>query len=548
MSDTQSPRYASAPFNNPAGDIFLKSSDGVHFRVRSAILAEASPIFSDMMSVPQPPPKTSGPTARAATDPTLDGAPIVAVSEDSDTLDAILRLCYPTKDPDLTDLKAIRSVLAASLKYEMEEAASLMKKSLNSYLVGQPFRVWASSCILRLEEEAKNAATALLEKEIPNEAPPELDEISAGDYYRLETYHRAKGNVPETFKFCEPNPSDTEKSSGRRKRRQSEGTVVYQVRPYADIVCRSTDGVLFPSHRIILALASSVLSSRIAQLRSTPSDDDDNSSDSDSSEPDHPFSHLPVLNIDADSATLGPMLELCYARARTNVPYISSLGLGLTLAMARVARDCAMDSVLDILRFQAFWHSYAERPLAAYLVAARSGFPDWAADALPTLRGDLFAHGYVPEMESTPAVIYHRLMLNRRKSVAATSRLTGTSTPSPQASPARPASVAGVSGASQTSMKAPEGDLWLLGMSRQIADGLSQAASGVDTGRTIYRFDPNIKKILEESLSRKIWCHRCEPNVRIILGMRQMFDQVASIAYQHDVGGSVSASKHKYAC
>ena len=175
MSDTQSPRYASAPFNNPAGDIFLKSSDGVHFRVRSAILAEASPIFSDMMSVPQPPPKTSGPTARAAIDPMLDGAPIVAVSEDSDTLDAILRLCYPTKDPDLTDLKAIRSVLAASLKYEMEEAASLMKKSLNSYLVGQPFRVWASSCILRLEEEAKNAATALLEKEIPNEAPPELD-------------------------------------------------------------------------------------------------------------------------------------------------------------------------------------------------------------------------------------------------------------------------------------------------------------------------------------------------------------------------------------
>ena len=528
------PTFAQAPFDNPAGDIILRSSDGVHFRVRSAILAEASPVFNDMLAFPQPPEVAQDCTdttdgSSSAVPSALDGKPVVQLSEESEALDPLLRLCYPTKDPELTGLREIRLVLGAALKYDMEEAASLMKEALCAHIETQPLRTWASACLLRLEDEARVAATALLGKDLPPDVPPELNEVSAGDYYRLETFRRAGGNVPGAFKFSEPNPTDVELSppvSGRpprASRRGEDAVFEYEAtRPYADIICRSTDGREFPTHRIILALASPVLAAHIAQQhpgRVAPDDP------------------LPILELDADGDAVSAALELCYARTRTAVPHLSALGLPRTLGAAVLARRCAMDGVLESLRYQAFWHAYAPRPLAAYLSAARAGFTDWAADVLPSLRGDLFAHGYVPEMESTPAAVYHRLMINRRKSIVATARLTGTPTPlTPGSVPASPA--ASPRPKRESVQKAIEGDPWLLAMSRQTAEGLTQAAAGTEGERSIYRYDPNLKKLLRESISRKIWCSRCEPNVRLMLSMKEMYDQVTSAAWQHDVSVS----------
>ena len=535
--DVSTPTYAQSPFNNPAGDIVLRASDGVNFRVRSAILAEASPIFSDMLSLPQ----GTEASDSAENSSTLEGKPVVDLTEDSGTLDPLLRLCYPTQDPQLTDIRDIRLVLGAALKYDMDEAVALMKDKLRSFIANEPFRTWSSACLLRLEDVAKESAVALLDKDIPSEAPPELNEVSAGDYFRLETFHRAGGNVPETYKLCEPNASDAEHTTTRTKKRNPGGTVTYQTRPYADIILRSTDGHEFPTHRIILTLASPVLSAQIARHHANPVA---TTSATNTSAPHTPGGAptLPVLNIGADGATLGPLLELCYARARSPVTHISSLDLPLTFGMATLARRCAMDGPLEMLRFQAFYHAYKARPLAAYLTAARAGFTDWATDALSSLRGDLFAHGYVPEMETAPAIVYHRLMLNRRRSVVATARLTGTATPTPPGSPARAASVPPSPSGSQAAMvqKVSEGDPWLVGMWTSVAEGLwrySVDPDSEDGRRGIYRIDPNLKRILNESLTRKIWCPKCEQNARLIMGMRDMYDNVFAVAYQHDVSG-----------
>ena len=240
---------ARAPFDKPTADTIIRSKDGIDFRVRVGIIAEASPIFSVMFDNPFP-----HPSQMAESPDYMDGKPVVAVEEDSVTLDRLLRLCYPVPDPVFTDLGDVRRVLAAALKYDMEEAVALMKKTLLTFVQSQPLSVWASACILRLEDEAREAAQVLLKDELPIDAPPELQEVSAGTYYRLVKFHRAKGDVNENFRFTEPSPDDVPRT---QRTKRPESTIVYKPRPFADIICRSSDGVEFQTHKIILCAASS---------------------------------------------------------------------------------------------------------------------------------------------------------------------------------------------------------------------------------------------------------------------------------------------------
>ena len=162
MSQYPAPTFALAPFDNPVADVVLRSRDGVHFRVRSAILLEASPVFAELLAV-----WSSSTDIDKYDGPAFEGQPLVEVTEDSDVIDPLLRLCYPTADPVLADLEDIRPVLAAAIRYRMEEAIMLLKKILLSYLEEQPWRVWAHACLLRLEDEARTAASTLLGKELP---------------------------------------------------------------------------------------------------------------------------------------------------------------------------------------------------------------------------------------------------------------------------------------------------------------------------------------------------------------------------------------------
>ena len=82
---------AKKPFDIRTADIIIRTSDNVDFYVYKAILAIASPFFDDMFSLAQ---TAATPTDNVTQDP-------VVVSEDSDTMDCLLRLCYPTDDPTL---------------------------------------------------------------------------------------------------------------------------------------------------------------------------------------------------------------------------------------------------------------------------------------------------------------------------------------------------------------------------------------------------------------------------------------------------------------
>ncbi|PIL24932.1 hypothetical protein GSI_12819 [Ganoderma sinense ZZ0214-1] len=485
---------ARAPFNNPAADFIIRSKDGVNFRVRSGIIAEASLVFSGMFEIPLPEPSQSADDADY-----MDGKPVVAVEEDSATLDRLLRLCYPTADPLLTELRDVRMVLAAAMKYEMEEAIALMRKTLLTFVDTQPLRVWASACILGLEGESKIAAQALLRADLPKDAPPELQEVTAGNYFRLVKFHRARGNVGEQFRFTEPDPDDIPEP--KRTTRLLGSNIIYQNRPFADIICRSTDSQEFHTHKIILAAASATLRDQILALPA----------------PLEPGT-LPVIDLDARGAALGSLLEMCYPVECDENSRV--LPVHHALAMLDYARRLGMDVLAKRIRYGAFGTLKVAKPLATYLLASSMGLQEVAEDALAFLHADPFTYGCIPEMETTPAGPYHRLLVNRHETLSVASQMTSAvgSVAQGSADAAGDVAMDVVEGDGEP---IPNGDPWLQGILEQTVEVLRSPHQDEH-----WWDKPKTSATLQESVDRKLWCDSCEDNVRLILQIEKLHANV----------------------
>ncbi|EIW61371.1 uncharacterized protein TRAVEDRAFT_116369, partial [Trametes versicolor FP-101664 SS1] len=171
---------AAYPFNKAAADAILRSSDNIDFWVRRSILAEASCIFEDMLSIPQPPP------GALDDEDTKDGLPVIHLTEGSQALDKLLRLCYPIDDPEFNSLDELRPVLEAAMKYMMEEATSLLRARLVKLGHSQPLRAFAIACALDLTPEAESLVPLAYTAHCA--FVDELKDISAGVYYRVSHY------------------------------------------------------------------------------------------------------------------------------------------------------------------------------------------------------------------------------------------------------------------------------------------------------------------------------------------------------------------------
>jgi hypothetical protein len=64
-------------------NLILRSSDLVDFRVHKSVLAMASPVLKDLFSLPQPPGSE-----------TIDGFPVIQLSEDSELLNCLVSMLY----------------------------------------------------------------------------------------------------------------------------------------------------------------------------------------------------------------------------------------------------------------------------------------------------------------------------------------------------------------------------------------------------------------------------------------------------------------------
>jgi hypothetical protein len=325
---------AQAPFNDMAADVILCSYDGINFYVYKIVLALASPFFKDMFSLPQ--------TISTGEQTVRQSAQTIDFVEGSQTLDHLLRLCYPVADPVINALTGVEDALEAAMKYQMDEATAILKASLRTFGADEPLKVFAIACRLELEAEAQAAALHWRQK-CPNTAVgitsqgtlpdwavtsagssylPEMARISAGSLFRLLRFVRA-GPGGETPRFLEADRPPTVTASGDTE----EATVPQHSFVYedADMILQSSDGIDFRVHKVIISLASTGLVDRMPDTRDTDA--------------------LPVVTIPENGRTVAKLLELCYPVSD------SDLGdLNTAQAILQVAMKYKMAKVIQLAK------------------------------------------------------------------------------------------------------------------------------------------------------------------------------------------------------
>lgn len=396
---------AAYPFNKAAADAILRSSDNVDFWVRRSILAEASCIFEDMLSIPQPPRGTLD------DEDTKDGLPVIRLTEGSQALDKLLRLCYPIDDPEFNSLDELRPVLEAAMKYMMEEATSLLRARLVKLGHSQPLRAFAIACALDLTPEAESLVPLAYTAHCA--FVDELKDISAGVYYRVSHYmakctspKHASGSskkarpVSIATSILPPPPSPKTTFTPTHVHGGDVEAVPPELlnSPTADVIFRTLDAVDFRLHSPLLSLASPMfrrmLEDRHAERTYDP--------------PDKGNTCLGIIFVSEDSTTLASLLRHIYPLPRPPPPSFPALKSLLT-----AAHKYSLTSLLADLRPALQAHLPADT-LRVFALAHRFNMPDVraaAARALLRVSYQELRHRYVEELEEIPAADYFRLLV-----------------------------------------------------------------------------------------------------------------------------------------
>lgn len=390
------PQVAQPPFNQPSADLVLRTSDRVDFHVHGPILSQASPVFESMLSLPQPPRGGDGEAFQR---------PIVDVTEDSKTLDRLLRLCYPILKPDMASFEDIVPTLEAAIKYDMEYPIALLKGNLLSLVSARPLRVWSVACCTKLKDVGDravseivgraqpptNAALDVLRAMIQEEGTGVFDGVCAGDYYRL------RESLCRTF-FADI----TTTISALPWLSFTGNTRVYQ--PFLsqttppDIVLRCADGVRFQAHRLVLSIHSPVLSLKIHALSSPINAS--HSTNNFSADP-----SIPALSLSIHSTTMSLLLRVCYEGEDCLPTGLSSLA-----ALLSTADKFKMRQIVKMVRRQ--WDAQSScLPFEAYFVAVKYGLDTALVKAAArNVVNAPIAGRYVLVMEDVAALAYHRLV------------------------------------------------------------------------------------------------------------------------------------------
>jgi hypothetical protein len=145
------------PLDVPDASLIIRSSDLVDFRVHKPVLAMASPLFTDLLSLPQP-----------STSESVDELPVVHLPEDAELLNSLVSMLYPIRPvmPDSYD--KVLHLLAACQKYDMVQIQSSIRASVNRKDFPAPvgaevFRAYAIASRKGLIPEMEKAARLTLD-------------------------------------------------------------------------------------------------------------------------------------------------------------------------------------------------------------------------------------------------------------------------------------------------------------------------------------------------------------------------------------------------
>ena len=378
FSSTSSER-AATPFDQ-GGDVILRSSDKVDFRVYKVILSFASPFFKDMFSLEQP-------VGSGADVPASDAdMHVVEMTEDKGIIDCLLRYIYPIPDSYIGSLGVLERVLEAALKYDLTQPIHLSKQRLHNFIRPQPLHAYAVCCRLECETEARMAAqfwkmdlgTLRNDIDMTNWSStlparsfvPRMENISAGAFARLLRYARGE----DVFTFCRNLPvrlvlSQVDSSVHWDATRVSQ-TPPFN-RPDADLAIQSVDGIVFPVHRLLLELHTSPTANSLLQRPVVP--------------PMQP-AELPLIQFEERSDVLEKLLQLCYPPFASKSAHwsLDELSDPLTMRVMHAAVRYGLSSVVE--RYKEHWRHYAtDHPARLYRTAYELGWPEEARVAAENL-------------------------------------------------------------------------------------------------------------------------------------------------------------------
>jgi hypothetical protein len=117
----------------------------------------ASPVFNDLLSLPQPSDSES-----------IDGLPVVQVSEDAELLAILISMLYPVCPVIPSSYEKTLYLLAACQKYDMDQTQSFIRAEVNRGVFPAPvgtevFSAYAIARVKRLIPEMESAARLTLD-------------------------------------------------------------------------------------------------------------------------------------------------------------------------------------------------------------------------------------------------------------------------------------------------------------------------------------------------------------------------------------------------
>lgn len=245
-------RTASSPFDRDDADLIIRTSDGVDFCVHTPVLSVASPVLSGILS------------NKIGIISDSDGRQILRMPEKSDTIEPLLKLCYPVPRPQLRSLRQIRDVLNVATSYDIQVIGEMLETRLVTYAEQFPLQVYAIACRNNLENTARTAADYAIRKPFWETYHRDIEYITAGAYWRLLAYYwdvekkrsQNKKNRRPKLLWKGTEGASSLPSTKAPSPFPSPASPPFDEASNGDVVLKSSDGVLFRVHRVILSLAS----------------------------------------------------------------------------------------------------------------------------------------------------------------------------------------------------------------------------------------------------------------------------------------------------
>ena len=250
--NAESPYDSAARYRDGSADIILRSSDLIDFYVFKGFLSYVSSVFRVMFDLPS-----------TTTNEMMNGLPVIAVAETSETIRLLLDLIYPHMDkPQIDNVAQFRKVCKATRKYCMVIIENRLRKQIvtSDLTVSEPLRVYAVALELDWEDvaliAARNASNISLDK-LPH--AEELGNISASGFYWFLDYkfRRDKEPFQDYLKLFPVASIASAPSVQVQSRARQDAQKPFDITAKADVILRSKDLVDFYVLEDLVRVASS---------------------------------------------------------------------------------------------------------------------------------------------------------------------------------------------------------------------------------------------------------------------------------------------------